>query len=81
MINNNNLINNLITICSRAIITYLADKYLPQDNEIYPHELITRAQINAALYFDLVVLYGPLHSYVVSKGHFNRGGGGYVPPL
>lgn len=47
---------------SRAIITYLANKYAP-DNDIYPKDPQKRANVDRLLYFDLGVLYKTLGDF------------------
>src|SRR6266487_4464883 len=50
---------------SRAIITYLANKYAP-GNSIYPSDPKKRATIDRLLYFDLGTFYKAIAAYVVS---------------
>ncbi|XP_023237596.1 glutathione S-transferase 1-like [Centruroides sculpturatus] len=47
---------------SRAILTYLANKYAP-DNNIYPKDPQKRGVVDRLLYFDLGVLYKTLADY------------------
>lgn len=42
---------------SRAIATYLVDKYMPEDNTLYPRDVAKRAQIDELLYFDMGTYY------------------------
>lgn len=42
---------------SRTIMRYLADKDLPQDNTLYPHDLKLRAQVNEILDLDSGTFY------------------------
>lgn len=51
---------------SRAIMTYLADKYGKKES-LYPKNLKKRATVNQMLYFDAQKLMGSLISYYVRK--------------
>ncbi|KAH8357747.1 hypothetical protein KR200_002819 [Drosophila serrata] len=48
---------------SHAIATYLVDKYAKSD-ELYPKDLIKRANVNQRLYFDASVIYASLVNLV-----------------
>lgn len=50
---------------SRAIMTYLVDKYAP-GNELYPRDLQKRAIINRLLYFDAGTLYPAACDYFMT---------------
>lgn len=49
---------------SRAIVTYLVDKYSP-GHTLYPSDVTTRAQINHWLFFDLGTLFSAFHAAAV----------------
>ena len=39
---------------SRAICAYLANKFLPPNNTLYPHDPIRRAQVDELLFLDSI---------------------------
>lgn len=46
---------------SRAIAAYLINKYMPDDNNLYPKEPVARAQIDELLYMDACLLVPAVH--------------------
>ena len=59
---------------SHAIVTYLVDKYAPND-ALYPKDLFTRARVDQRLHFDSGVLFARL----AAASRFIYGGGYEVP--
>ncbi|KAH8320738.1 hypothetical protein KR067_008162, partial [Drosophila pandora] len=55
---------------SHAIVCYLVDKYAKTD-ELYPKDLLARAQVNQRLYFDASVLFMSLRNVSVPYFYHN----------
>lgn len=47
-------------------MAYLADKYPPADDNLYPHNLKERAVVNQRLHFDNGILYANILNISVS---------------
>uniref|UniRef100_A0A1I8PEM3 Uncharacterized protein n=1 Tax=Stomoxys calcitrans TaxID=35570 RepID=A0A1I8PEM3_STOCA len=47
---------------SHAICSYLVEKYAPNDDKLYPKDLIKRAFVDAILHFDSCDLFSPMRS-------------------
>ena len=55
---------SLLYVCSKAIITYLMNKYAA-DSDLYPKDPASRAQVDQRLYFDSA-LFASIRGIVVS---------------
>lgn len=53
---------------SRAIVTYLVEKYMPNDNVLYPVDPVARAKVNELLYLDGCLLVPA--TYKLLRGRF-----------
>ncbi|XP_040061821.1 glutathione S-transferase 1-1-like [Ixodes scapularis] len=56
---------NIILYESRAIVTYLVDKYAA-GSSLYPRDIEKRAMIDNLLMFDIGTLYKTMSAYLVS---------------
>lgn len=56
---------------SRAIATYLAEKYFPEGHSLYPKDIKQRARINELLQFDGSSLYPRIRIIQVRKFNCN----------
>ncbi|KAG0727084.1 Glutathione S-transferase D7 [Chionoecetes opilio] len=54
---------DLVLTESRAIVTYLASRY-SRDDALYPKDVVTRAKVDALLYFDCATLCTRSHAVV-----------------